>query len=314
MNHIVSVFIASAVLVGSAFGGPLNKSAVPSNAKWVLHLDLDALHKTKTGGFVIDNILDKKLTELKSKLQRNSAEKTTLSLSFNNTSAITIYGTRFSQHGEKEGILLIRTSADLKKDLDSLGSILSTSSEGKKITRIQESPFLLYSLNGEGYVGVDVADTVIVARTRDEVEAARQVLLGKNENLSANESFAKMASADGGFFFLGAVQGLADAPVPPNAQVLKETDGGRLVLGEKEDNIFADLLLQGKTAEAAMKIQQIFQGLAALGSLSTDKKDLSDLANSAKVTSEGQEVRVQLHFPITRALNRIEEKVKEKGQ
>jgi hypothetical protein len=219
---------------------------------------------------------------------------------------------KFNQPGEKQGILLLKSSADLKKDMDALMGLTAVSNDGKKITRLQENPYILYNLNDKGYVAIDVAGTAVLAKTREEVESACDVLLKKKENLSANENFSKLAAANGGFFFLGAVQGLSEAPVPPNAQVLKEANGGRLLLGEKGENLFLDLALQGKTAEAAMKIQQIFQGLIALGSLSSDKKELSDLANSAKVTSEGQDVRVQLEFPVAKALEQLDKKVAER--
>lgn len=307
MKNVLTIISACAMFALSSLGGGLDKSAVPADAKWVLHLDMEAFRATKTGAYVTENILEKKLAAAKEKI------KTNLSLSFLNTSGITIYGRRFNQPGEREGILLIKTTADLKKDLDALMGLAALSNDGKKITRVQENPFVLYNLDDRAYVALDVGGTAVLAKTKAEVESACDVLLKKEENLSANASFSRIATGDGAFFFLGAVQGLTDAPVPPNAQVLKETDGGRLILGEKEDKVFADLLLQGKTAEAAMKIQQIFQGLVALGSLNTEKKDLNDLANAAKVTADGQEVRVKLEFPVSRAIEHIEEKAKHKN-
>jgi hypothetical protein len=297
-----AITMATSLIALSAIAGPVDKTTVPANAKWVLHLDMEAFRKTKVGGYLTDELLEKKLVAGKQKLQTN------LSFSFTNLSSISAYGTRFNQPGEKEGILIIKTTADVKKDIDALTGLTVLTDEGKKITRVRETPYLLYNLNGDAFLAINPGNTLVVAKTKEEVESAQEVILKKKENLSKNETFAKLTSGDGAFFFLAAVQGLGEAPVPPQAQVLKETDGGRLLLGEDTDNVFLDLLLQGKSAEAAGKIQQIFQGLVALGSLNTEHKELSDLANATKVSADGQEVRVRLQYPVSKVIDKIQEK------
>jgi hypothetical protein len=297
MKKLVAIAAFCAAL--SALAGPVDKNAVPADAKWVLHLDMEAFRKTKSGAYLTEEVLEKKLAAAKEKV------KTNLSISFNNLSSITAYGTRFNQPGEKEGILVIKTTADTKKDIDALMGLTALSENGKKITRVQENPYLLYNLNGDAYVAVNSDNTLVLAKSKDEVENAQAVIMSKRDNLSKNESLAKLASGDGTFFFIAAVQGLGDAPVPPQAQVLKETDGGRVLTGENEDHLFVDLLLQGKSAEAAGKIQQIFQGLVALGSLNTENKELNDLANATKVSADGQEVRVHFQYPIAKVIDKL---------
>jgi hypothetical protein len=70
---------------------------------------MEAFRKTKSGAYLTEEVLEKKLAAAKEKL------KTNLSISFNNLSSITAYGTRFNQPGEKEGILVIKTNRGHEK-------------------------------------------------------------------------------------------------------------------------------------------------------------------------------------------------------
>ena len=291
----------AAVLSVSSFAAPLDQAKVAADAKWVLHLDLEAFRQTKLGTHVVQNVVEPKLEEA------HELKKLNLSINLGNISGITAYGSAFEKNGD--GVLMVATTANVKKDLDTLVGMAALSAEEKKgITMVQESPYALYHLHNEIFVAPN-AGTVLLAKSRDQIDRARKVLSGGEKSLSGSATFDDYPKAANTFFFLGMADGFNDAiSIPPQAQVLRETKGGRLVIGEKDQNVFLNLVFKGKNNEASTKIQQVLQGIVALVSMSQQDKAITDLAASTKIGSEGQNVSVSLQFPVAKAIQKIDEK------
>lgn len=306
-THFCSVTVA-ALAASSAFSGPLDQAKVAADAKWILHLDFEAFRKTKLGHHVTENLIAPKWEN------SDAAKKMNLSINLKNISSATAYGPVFETNGE--GVLMISTTADVKKDMDTLvGMAALSSNEKKDVTMVQQAPFPLYNLHNSIFVAPNIGDTVILAKSRDQIDRAREVLLGKTANLSRSTTFDDYPKAANTFFFLGMADGFSESTsIPPQAQVLRETKGGRLVIGEKEQNVFLNLVFKGKDDESSTKIQQVLQGIVALVSLSQQDKAITDLAAAARIGSEGRNVSVNLQFPVAKAIETIDEKHGEPGQ
>jgi hypothetical protein len=83
-------------------------------------------------------------------------------------------------------------------------------------------------------------------------------------------------------------------------------DGGRLALGENADNVFLNIVLKAKTADASKQIQAVAQGLLALVSLSqTENQDLMQLAQNTTVKSTENLVTLGLEYPVSNALEKL---------
>jgi hypothetical protein len=299
MKRILPLFAIGSLVTTAAWATPLDRSVVAQDAKWVLHLDMEALRASQVGKFVIEKVIEPKFTK---GLQEKNL---TLSLAPGNISAVTAYGSKL-QKEEGEGVLLIKTTADVKKDLETLTK--TAAEEGKEISISQKEPYLVYNINDDFYVAPNIKGWVVVAKRKTNIEEGHAVLNGKKETLAAGNAFNEYPQLANTFFFLGMAQGFENTPVPPQAQVLKETNGGRLALGEDADKLFVNLVLRGKTAESAMKVQQVLQGLVALVTLSGDKPELMELARNTQITNEAQNVTVNLSFPVSKAINKIADK------
>ena len=88
--------------------------------------------------------------------------------------------------------------------------------------------------------------------------------------------------------------------------MLREADGGRLLIGEDEKKVFLNLVFRGKSEESTTKIQQVLQGIVALVSMSQQNAEVTELASSAKITGEGKNVSVTLQFPTVKAIERVD--------
>lgn len=301
----IHVYIATFAAGVTTFAGPLDKSNVAKDAKWLLHLDFDAFRQTKLGSYLTDKVLQPKLEEAE------NSKKLNLSINFKNISSVTAYGPTFAKEGE--GVLLLNSTADVKKDLDTIVG-MATLAGNNAVTMSQAEPYPVYTFNNNLFLAPGSGSTFLIAKSREQIENARQVLLGKSDSLAGSKSFSDFPGAPGTFFFLGMAEGFNEnLPIPPQAQVLKETTGGRLVLGEQGENIFANLVFKGKDAESTTKIQQVLQGLVALVSLTqAENKDLVEIAGKTKISSESRNVIVELQLPIQKAIQKINEKEEEK--
>jgi hypothetical protein len=235
-------------------------------------------------------------------------KKMNLSLNLTNISSITAFGPSFEKNGD--GVLMLSTTADVKKDLDTVvGMAALSANEKKDATMVQQNPYPLYSLKDGIFIAPNVGNLVLVAKSREQIEHAREVVTGKGANLAKSSTFNDYPKTANTFFFLGLAEGFNEnANFPPQAQVLREAKGGRLVIGEKEQNVFVNLVFKGKDEESSTKIQQVLQGIVALVSLSQQDKAITDLAAGTKIASEGRNVSVNLQFPVARALEKIQEK------
>src|SRR3954469_13304252 len=99
----VSVLVAAI----SAFAGPLDKSKISADAKWLLHLDVEAFRRSALGDHVIGHFLQPMIDG------NEQVKKLNLSISVQNISSLTAYGSAFEKNGQ--GVLMLTTTADVKK-------------------------------------------------------------------------------------------------------------------------------------------------------------------------------------------------------
>ena len=303
----ISSSVLAACTVATAFAGPIDQSKIAAGAKWVVHLDFEAFRKSALGGHFISSVLEPRIEA------QEFLRSTTLSINLTNISSLTAYGPNFEKDGA--GVLLLKTTADVKKDLDTLVGMASLSENEKKdLTMVQQKPFPLYSLKDDVFLAPVAGTGILLAKSSESIERARDIAAGKGESLATSGAFKDYADASGAFIVVMAHGFNTMAKIPPQAQVLRETDGGRLAIGEKESekgkNVFVNLMFKGKDEESSTRIQQVLQGIVALVSMSQQNKDVTDLASATKIVGEGRTVSVNLQFPTAKAIQHVDKHVR----
>jgi hypothetical protein len=300
--HRTASLIVAACAFTALFAGPVDQSKIAADAKWVVHLDFEALRKSKVGNHLITGLLQPKIEG------NEFIKKANLSINLTNISSLTAYGPQFEKDGE--GILLLSTTADVKKDMDTLVGMASLSENEKKdVTMVQQKPFPLYNIKDDIFIAPLTGNTVILAKSREQIDHAREIAGGKGESLAKAQAFKDYPDAANAFILVMAKGFNESAKIPPQAQVLRETEGGRLAIGEKDQNLFLNLMFKGKDEESSTKIQQVLQGIVALVSMSQQNKDVTDLASATKIASEGRNVSVTLQFPTAKAIEHMDKHV-----
>lgn len=303
------ILVVLALLLGIATGArsaPLSKEQVSAEAKWLIHADLESFRASQTGQYVQKKMLDEMLENLSAQLKFDVpalAQK---------LKSITAYGTDFKKDPQanlSSAVLIIQTDSEAQKIIEgALAAQLLADTEGP-VKKLQTEPYPLYSVGKELFGAIQPNGIVTLAKSREQIERSHAVLSGKAANLKGSKSFADFPAVTDTFIFLGVAEGFNEAGlIPPQAKVLQMADGARIVLGEKQERVFANVAIKGKTTEVVGQIQQVLQGLVALGSLGQpEDKDLSELVKGIKVAASDKVVSVGVEFPVARALERLAE-------
>lgn len=316
---IAAGICATAILAAPLVqAGSLEKKNVAADTKWLLHLDVDALLKSKVGSYVHEEVLEPKM-----KQQRNLLEGMFgVSLKPDMVHSVTIYGTSFEKEPQLHAVAMVRTDIDIsgivKKviEFQNLGDSASGSNSGDKIKSLQSKPFPLYWMKGEKgedvYFGNPSGNLWLLTLNREKLDNAVSVIQGKSLNIESGSDLKNISSSNQSVLFLAMAKGFNEsAPLPPQAQILKMAENASMTLGESGEFLQAQLSMSAQTTEAAAQMAQLAQGMIALVTLSqSENPDALELARNAKVTQEKTNVSLTVKYPISKALNKIKEETR----
>lgn len=319
MNAVIAtlarILALGVAACGVSWAGPLQKAQVAADARWVIHLDVEALLKADLGKTLASAALDPYLSKAASEL------KTRLGVEFDwrRIRSLTVYGSDFTGPEQQRGVLLVDTDMDVAKAFETALARFSAGEghDDRPLVRVADESTPLYCIHQELYVSAPAGKPVVVSRTRPNLTKAREVFTGAAPNLGGSKGFGEFCQADEGFFFLAAAQGFSEAaPVPPQARVLKMADGLRLSLGEISGQVQASLALSTKNSDGARQVQQVVQGMLALAVLGgSEDPDLQMVLNGTRVSLSERVVTLNLSVPSGKISQRIlEEEKKQRGQ
>lgn len=311
MKYFLQILLVLSSLT-SAVAGSLPQQQAAADAKWLLHIDLAQFRSTKVGDYIIREILQKKLSQPLADLQKQFKFEIAPDKILEKVTSITAYGTQYKSP-EDSAVLLIRADPDLEKIFLGMlaGLSLAGTNAAAQVEQTQIGEVTLYAINQDAksqvFVAVLPGKVVAVGKSRGITEQAAKVLAGKSPNLTSSKAFSEFADIKKSFFFLGVAEGFsADTVLPPQARLLQLADGGRVLLGENADQLYLNLALRAKTAEITTQMQQVIQGAIALSSLGQpENKDLTQLIQSVKISTDNKTVNLSLEFPVDKAIQQL---------
>lgn len=300
---------------------PLQRETISSEAKWLMHLDLDNLRETRIGKHLFNDVLQK----IVAKPLADFNQKLNLDLDINKLQSLTAYGESFQGKPEASGVLLIRTGLKVDQLLRTVlaqQTNLAPQMNIGALELVQKEPFELFSIEG-GLFLAPWRSMLLVAQSQQQLGKALHVINGKRPNLKSSKAFSDFPASAQAFFFLVVAEGFNPDPMmpagkqqtndpfnklaknlPPQAKILQMADSGRVVLGEKTDNVFVQLALKAKTSESATQIQQVLQGLTALLALSKIQ-DTNFFLPPVNITTETRTVMINVDYPVAKLMNML---------
>lgn len=287
MKVLLGIVAAGLMTATAAFGGALNKTEIPADAKWVAHLDLDVLCTAKFGDLL--------KTELTNGPARAKLDAVKVLFSFDpltDLKSLTLYG---CGAGKENAVVLVRGAFDQEKLLVLLrandtykqdnhnGHILHNWTDQK--ANMPAEP------HWGSFAGKGLA---IIAATRANLTAALDVLDGGKPCMTGAEPIGRLVPTEQGLLLLAATDGLPQGQDnQPQAVMLKNANGIRIALKEVAGVLQLNALIEGKTLEAATAIQQILQGLVSFVALNQNGDPaLLKIAQSVKIALNGQSIEL----------------------
>ena len=305
MKTLAAITLSAATIASNLLSGnDIQTETVSAEAKWLLHLNLDAFRETSIGSYVNDSVIkprgDETLTGFRIKTEDI----------YEGIHAITAYGKTYQMDTGATGVLLVRTEPDLRSIFEAaLIQQEAAGGEEPDIRTVQTDPYAIYTKDNQLFAAIMPQDVVVISKSLDELISAVDVVENRAPGLDeSNSDFAGMAKADGTAFFLATAEAFnqSDA-IPTQARVLKLAEAVRLVLGEGSDDLRLDLTMIAQDEQKRDQLAKIIQGMLALVSLTQiDNQDLAELALNAEVVSRGREVAVAISYPVEQVLQLVQ--------
>jgi hypothetical protein len=292
------VFLMSASVAGRAWAEGFDAKQVPAGVHWFLHLDVDGFKKTKLGQFALNQAKEfgPELAQLAKQLQfdfRKDLDSATL---FGQGDDEKQWSMLLQGKFKKVPLLAALKWKDGFKQLSEAGHEILTWRDGKGDKE-------------ETHFGTIVNEGLIaLGSSKQQLVQAINVLKGKAPALQP-EQLGGLKLKKGNYFLAGVVN-VKDLPIPPEARAFKVQSIG-FRLGEQGENITAHLLLNSADADSGLQIQQMLQGLLAMGQLHVaadfahEAKELAAILKNLKIARQKNVVQVDLAFPVAMVLEQL---------
>jgi hypothetical protein len=278
----IAVAVAAVVsFVGVACGEQLDMPQVSADAKWVAHIDVDALMASS----IVKKAWDTALETNQDAAKRLEQVREMVGMDLKkDLHGITIYGT---QIGKPSGVVIVNAKVDQKVLLAQ-----AEKAPGYKVTQSGAYSVHTWNMPGRGgqqprtVAGVFYKpDVMVLATSEDDLKAALDVLSGKTPGLRLKSPLAGKVPA--GTAILLRAAGVNEAELPAQAGVIKQIESLQLSIGENKSELFirADAVMT--TTDAVAQVKTIIEGGQTLASMQIrDNEQLKKLLNALKVTSE----------------------------
>ncbi|RME91923.1 MAG: hypothetical protein D6766_10975 [Verrucomicrobia bacterium] len=277
---------------------PLRLRHVGADAKWVVHLDVDALLQSRVGKALEAKVgpdLDRGVRELNRHLG--------VDYDWRRIHGLTLYGSAYGTPDHPKGVLLIHSDLDWKAGFEAAlnrQAELGQATDGP-VQRLREGPVALFSLDRKGFAALVSKRLAVVGASREEVEQATKVLRGEAPNRRQKADGLEVPRPrDGALLFVVAAEGFAsEVPLPPRARVLQMTDALQATVREVGGKLVTEVGLRTKDAQISQQVEQLIQGLKALVALSGEQRpEVQRLAQGLDVRRDGRRVEVSLALPL----------------
>ena len=312
MRTISSKTLVLAAAVCFLFPGmradSLDSIRIAADAKWVIHLDWEKFRSTQIGAYVNETWLSAQRKRLQFKPDFD------LDFYWDGVQSVTAFGWEYDDRPEKAGVLMIRTSPEIQKELRQLlESKIIADFTPLKIQPLESGFEHFYSIAGELYVAVEPGGLFLLGKSRRQLEAAKQSSDAGGVPSSQIEAFADYPALPESVILLAAADAFADGgQFPLQARVLQTAQGARLAICETDETLLVQMELKTADEQSGRQIQSVIRGILALAALGAggEWQWLTDLAQAIQVDHNGLLVALKLELPIEKAIGMLNQHVK----
>jgi hypothetical protein len=312
-----AAFCLFTLSLSSCSRADFDPSAVPADAKWILHVDLNAVRESPIGQELIA-IVEKNAELPKSANLQIDVKKVIATLG-----TVTAYGTTFSKDPKEiDGTMILQGTDELRKIAEGLAAQFSVSNP-EVVTEVKGLPFSAYSIKGEVTVAFPKEPIILVSRSQSQLLKAYDLVRGKGPAAAHGPSSLKGLIPKTRPLLVVAASEVpnTDGLFPenaPQARILKMASSASVAIGQNDKLTTAMVQLVAIDDDLSEKLLKIVQGLTAMLSLAqSDDKQLSQFLQSVKAERNGRTIVVSLAYPtdgLIQMMHNIQESEKRQHQ
>jgi len=288
----------------AAKADPFDVKIVPTGAKWVVHIDVDAIAKSSFWPLIEAKINAD--PNVQGGLQQ--FEMVSGMVLPQDVHAVTLYGLGFEG---PDFVIVVKAHANQQQLLN----LLQTSPSFTSVTH-GEHEIVSWEDKGKIMYGAFFStDRAVIAQAQENVEKALDTMDGKGEALKAG---SVMAQPTGTGVLAGvasdAVAELAKKPENKNNPVFVNLTSGWITVAEQTGNITAKGSFGTADAAKAQQLKTAADGLKALGMMLAGNENadpklkmIAPLLPPLEITSQGTSVMINLTVPFTQLKTLIDE-------
>ena len=317
MKRLTSIGATFTLLFASTvMAGPLDTAKVPRDAKWVIHVDYEALSETA----VMEKLREARpqiVQQVRGWLQERYGIDPREDLH-----GVTLFSDTYDAH---TGAIVLFADYDLEKvksDLMSKSGVKSTQWEGHTLfTWTAHKNAASYEGHADSRSDEDAADrksnteearpheeheggsvtavlldgkTAVFAPTPDRVQSVVKLLQGDAPAIEGEDS-KLIADIPKGAILYGAAVELQDiAGREQLFPILQQHEHIRWVVGERDGRLFEECTLVAQNKEVASQMKTALEGFVAFGKLwAADSEELASLYDDVEIRQQGSTVRLE---------------------
>lgn len=253
------LILLGVLLAGEAGAKPFDPRQLPAQAKWFVHADVDQFKKTRLGKFALQQIepfsQELKLLELITKVNLRE-----------DIAGLTLYGTG---KDKAESVVIVHGKFDRKQ----LTAAAEMADEHRIIKHRAHVIHHMEDEKGAHYGCLKMNHTLLMSDGLKTLRGALDVLDGKADPLKPDSIVAKATAGKHPFFLVGLVNFEALGELDADSKVFEKMKSLCFALGEAEDNIQGQLLVQPHDKKTGEQILQIFKGMVAMVQILPEEND-----------------------------------------
>ncbi|MFT3867979.1 MAG: hypothetical protein QM715_05725 [Nibricoccus sp.] len=283
----------------------LETNSVPADAKWIIHLDLDAVRESPVGKEIVTFI------EKNAELPKAANVQIDIKKVIASINSATAYGTTFSQNPKEiDGTLILQGTDELRKIAEAVVTQFSISNP-EIVSDIKGLPFAAYSIKNEVTVAFPPEPIILMSRSQPQLLKGYDLLRGKGPAAARGPSSLKglIPKTRPLLVFAASEVPNTNGLFPenqPQARILKMAKSASIAIGQNDKLTTATLQLVASDDDLSEKLHTIVKGLVAMLSLAqSDDQQLNTFLQSAKTERNGRTVIVNLSYPTEGLLQMI---------
>ncbi len=280
MRTSAAVIAILVLAVALAQAGPLDIKQVSADAKWLVHIDVDAMRTS----VVLQRLWQRESHRWGDVAARVAAIRDQMCMDpTNDLYGILAYGIT---PGSPEGVLIVHAAVDRVRFVEKVSK-----ASGYGTGNHRAFPWHGWvQHDGPAICAFFKPDVLVFAKTQAQAANALDVLDGKSPSVPKDHPLVAEAPPSGTILLIRAI-GLADATLPFKSPLITHCRSLHIAFGEHQATAFSQINLAVNSPETADRVRTALEGLRAVALLQYETNpSLIKLLESPKVTIAGATV------------------------